>query len=68
MSFEMTADAVIEIFPIKIGLVLSPLSSDLTNFCASLLTDLGDDPELHLFPLHLSFDAGEILMQRQWAL
>lgn len=60
----MTADAIIETFRIKTGLVLSPLSSDLTDLCASLLADLGDDPELHLLPLHLSFHAEEIHVQR----
>lgn len=61
----MTADAITETFRIKTVLVLSPLSPDLTDLCASLLADLGDDPELHLFPLCLSFHAEEILMQRQ---
>lgn len=61
----MTADAIIETFGITTGLVLSPLSSDLTDLCPSLLADLGDDPELHLFSLHLYFHAEEIHMQRQ---
>lgn len=61
----MTADAIIATFRIKTRLVFSPLSSDLTDLCASLLADLGDDPESHLLPLHLNFHAEEICMQRQ---
>lgn len=61
----MIADAVTETFRIKTVLVLSPLPPDLTDLCASLLADLRDDPELHLFTLHLNFHAEEILMQRQ---
>lgn len=61
----MTADAIIETFRINTELVLSPLSADLTDLCAALPADLGDDPELHLFPLHLDFHAKEIHMQWQ---
>lgn len=53
-------------FRIKTGLVLSPLSPDLKDFCASLLVDLGCDPMNCTYsPLHLNFPAEEIRMQRQ---
>ena len=61
----MTADAVTETFRIKTGLALSHPSLDLTDLRASLLADLGDDPELCLFPLHPNFHAEETRVQRQ---